>query len=425
MDAMTFKAIIQQLKSSNVRIINLLGGEPTVHPEFFSLVKVLKDEGMLWMMTTNGVKIGQAEAARLASYSPIAVAVSVDGFSPESHSFIRGYRLSSPLRAILNLIEAGIRVRVNVVLHRLNADPREVDLILSFAGDLGVSETSFGMMKSLSASLWEQYLDWAPTGEQILALVKRFPGIIGGSSCQPGSASAWINVDGTVCPCTAWAFTDLFSNNRKMPASSFEDGWLNGEEMERVRRWSSTHCLYVDSCRLRELAGCIQCQGMAYQFFGDATAPHPWCVEYEDSLGLLKDDRLKNYHKRLDSLRILKTEASVRRSTKNLPRVPVHSGIATDPRIRTPIKIKGDAVLALSEHALIQDVSWAPPVVVNPWTKTTVKLPSQGTAAILRAVDGKRTAEEIAALFAMDEGTEEKLLELFEKLYILGIVDLL
>jgi hypothetical protein len=89
------------------------GGEPTIHPQFFELVDVLKKAGMgtIWVYT-NGRRIARdpAFAARLADEN-LYVVLQWDGFSDEICRRLRGRPLMEEKRqALQNLLAGGARL---------------------------------------------------------------------------------------------------------------------------------------------------------------------------------------------------------------------------------------------------------------------------------------------------------------------------
>ncbi len=89
------------------------GGEPTIHPQFFKLVDVLKRAGMgtIWVYT-NGCKIARdpAFAARLADEN-LYVVLQWDGFSDEIYRLLRGRPLiEEKERGLRNLRAGGARL---------------------------------------------------------------------------------------------------------------------------------------------------------------------------------------------------------------------------------------------------------------------------------------------------------------------------
>ena len=92
--------------------INLTGGEPLFHPDFFALAREIRRRGMALGVLTNGTLIDGATADRLAALDPVFVQISLDG-TRRIHDAVRGEGAYD--RAMLGVGELKRRgVRVNV-----------------------------------------------------------------------------------------------------------------------------------------------------------------------------------------------------------------------------------------------------------------------------------------------------------------------
>ena len=92
--------------------INLTGGEPLLHPDFFLLAEEIRRRGHRLGVLTNGTLIGGDTAARLASLRPAFVQVSLDG-TEAVHDSIRG---KGSFARALSGIDALKRSRVKVLV---------------------------------------------------------------------------------------------------------------------------------------------------------------------------------------------------------------------------------------------------------------------------------------------------------------------
>ena len=100
---------LHQLKGQ----INLTGGEPLVHPDFYDLAYEIRKRGMNLAVLTNGTLITPDLARRIALLRPLFVQVSLDG-TGRTHDRIRGKgSYQSALRGIDMLKDAGIHVLVS------------------------------------------------------------------------------------------------------------------------------------------------------------------------------------------------------------------------------------------------------------------------------------------------------------------------
>jgi len=110
------------------QIIQLSGGEPTIHPEFFQILDIAKTKPIKHLMiNTNGVKIAHDKAfsQRLAQYMPgIEVYLQFDSFKPEALQELRGADLRDVReKAIARLNEYNISTTLVVTVKKgLNDD---------------------------------------------------------------------------------------------------------------------------------------------------------------------------------------------------------------------------------------------------------------------------------------------------------------
>ena len=100
--------------------VNLTGGEPLLHPDFFDLCAEIRRRGWRLGVLTNGTLIDDDTARRLAGLSPVFVQVSLDG-TRRVHDAIRGEgAFNRALSGIDRLKAQGIRVLVSFTAQRRN-----------------------------------------------------------------------------------------------------------------------------------------------------------------------------------------------------------------------------------------------------------------------------------------------------------------
>lgn len=118
-------------------VMQLSGGEPTLHPQFWEILDAAKARPIKHVMVnTNGIVIAQdpAFAQRLAGYAPgIEVYLQFDSLRADVHKALRGADLTRIRRqALENLNAAGLSTTLVVTLKKgLNDD--EIGPIIDFA----------------------------------------------------------------------------------------------------------------------------------------------------------------------------------------------------------------------------------------------------------------------------------------------------
>ncbi|HEY9258194.1 radical SAM protein [Chitinophaga sp.] len=118
-------------------VIQLSGGEPTIHPQFFEILDIAKTKPIRHLMiNTNGVRIAKDKefTARLATYQPdFEVYLQFDSFKPEVLERMRGKDLTDVRKqAIENLNEAGLSTTLVVTLQKGQNDD-EMGAIIDYA----------------------------------------------------------------------------------------------------------------------------------------------------------------------------------------------------------------------------------------------------------------------------------------------------
>ncbi len=118
-------------------VVQLSGGEPTIHPEFFEILDIAKTKPIKHLMVnTNGVRIANDPefAERLAGYMPdFEVYLQFDSFKPEALARLRGKDLTDVRKKAIGRLNAlNLSTTLVVTLQRgLNDD--EIGAIVDYA----------------------------------------------------------------------------------------------------------------------------------------------------------------------------------------------------------------------------------------------------------------------------------------------------
>ncbi len=119
------------------QIIQLSGGEPTIHPEFFAIMDLVKSKPIKHLMiNTNGVRIAKDKTFchRLSQYKPgIEIYLQFDSFEAEALQDLRGADLREVRKnAIANLNEFNISTTLVVTLKK-GLNDGEIGKIIDYA----------------------------------------------------------------------------------------------------------------------------------------------------------------------------------------------------------------------------------------------------------------------------------------------------
>ncbi len=250
-------------------------------------------------MLTNGILVDDLKAKRLYKADVKGVQVSIEG--PEKiHELIRGKNsFSASLQGVKHLLDAGLKVALNVTISRLNAEYL-VDMVkLSY--NLGVHRLGFSRLvpSGRGISLIKEMLKAKTvkdlykkvfsidlnngleivTGDPIASQFRNNPlnidlGDIPLGGCAAGISGLTIMPDGTVVPCRRLPIS--IGNVRK---DSLREIWSMSNVLNDLRN----RVKYKGKCgSCKKWANCRGCRAIAYSYSmakgkGDLLAPDPQC----------------------------------------------------------------------------------------------------------------------------------------------------
>src|SRR5690349_16942130 len=116
--------VIDELEAMQVFYVNIGGGEPTVRRDFWEILDYATAHDVGVKFSTNGSRITEQAAARVAANDYIDVQISLDGASADVNDAIRGPgSFQTAIRALERLAEAGApSFKISVVITRENID---------------------------------------------------------------------------------------------------------------------------------------------------------------------------------------------------------------------------------------------------------------------------------------------------------------
>ncbi|MET9327621.1 mycofactocin radical SAM maturase [Tsukamurella sp. NPDC003166] len=298
------KAIIDELQRMQVFYVNIGGGEPTVRPDFWELVDYATAHQVGVKFSTNGLRINEAVAQRLAASDYVDVQISLDGATAEVNDAVRGPgSFAMAVKALENLSAAGFRdAKISVVMTRHNV--AQLDEFKALADKYGATLRITRMRPSgRGADVWDdlhplpeqqrELYDWLVahgdgvlTGDSFFHL-SAFGGNDGAGAlpglnlCGAGRVVCLIDPVGDVYACP-FAIHENFLAGNVTADGGFQEVWQRSELFRSLREpqaaGACTQCSFFDSCR----GGC-----MAAKFFTGLPmdGPDPECVQgYGESL---------------------------------------------------------------------------------------------------------------------------------------------
>jgi radical SAM protein with 4Fe4S-binding SPASM domain len=121
--------------------VYLLGGEPTLHPQFEDVIRICRQRGFKVVVTSNGL-VPERTWTILRSNLVDSLSFSLDGSDSEHHDFMRGRNNFRQLeRSIEKAVDLGIQTRLIYTVSRANVD--DAFNAIEFADAKGISMISF------------------------------------------------------------------------------------------------------------------------------------------------------------------------------------------------------------------------------------------------------------------------------------------
>ena len=142
-----FEAAIFEAKPLGLNNVKLTGGEPLLHPNFTTLLEIIRREELCLTIETNGLLCTTEIAEEIAKSPNRFVSVSIDGADPTTHEWVRGVSGSFELalQAVNNLVSVGISPQIIFSVMPSNAD--HLGAVVCMAEDLGASSVKFNIVQ--------------------------------------------------------------------------------------------------------------------------------------------------------------------------------------------------------------------------------------------------------------------------------------
>ncbi len=294
LDAASWGRVFHEAAELGVLQVHLSGGEPASRRDLVEIVASAREAGLYTNLITSGIGLAAERLARLREIGLDHVQISIQDIEPDSADRIAGYRGAHVRKLALarEVVEAGLPLTINVVLHRANI--ARLPELVALAADLGAARVEIAHA---------QYYGWAlrnrgalmPTAAQVATSVtalEQMRGIYRGrltidavvpdyyarrpKPCMGGWGRRSLNVtpSGRVLPCHAAETIPglVFWSVREHGLAEI---WARSPAFQAFRGtdWMPEPCR---SCDRREIdfGGC-RCQALAIA--GDATATDPAC----------------------------------------------------------------------------------------------------------------------------------------------------
>ncbi|HDI02226.1 MAG TPA: radical SAM protein [Ignisphaera sp.] len=306
--------VVDELDRAGVAAIALSGGEPTIHPDYLTIIKDIASRGMYTAIATNGWRFADIDELKKAKEAGLRyVEVSIDSANPKKHDSFRGIEgsWSRAVKALENAVKLGISHAMATTLTRNNID--EIDDILDLAESIGVKRVVFFnfvpvgrgediahldldpiqreyVMRKLYREMKKRKLEIVTTAPQYGRVVIQLSGgreaapthfvargdpaitalaeFIGG--CGAGRIYAALQPEGTITPCV---FMPIPLGNIRN--TRFYSIWRNHPLLKKLRNKDLLKG-FCGRCPYRFVCG--GCRARAYAYLRDPLAPDPGCI---------------------------------------------------------------------------------------------------------------------------------------------------
>lgn len=307
--------IVDEIVAFAKPILILTGGEPMLHPDFFTIASYAAGKGLRVAVGSNGTLLDREMVARMKDVPISRLGVSLDFPVADLHDRFRGVpgAFEKAVKGIELARQAGIEVQVNCTITKRNA--QYVEDLLSFALSLGavafhpffLVPTGRGkelMEEELDGVEYERLLRWvyrkqkelgsrlffkptdAPHYMRVVLQERKkeagSDGLAGGShgaggelstltrGCLAGVGFCFISHRGKIQGC---GYLNVEAGDLR--ERSFEEIWQNSPLFQRLRNLSLLQGK-CGVCDFKEVCG--GCRARALETSGNYLAEEPYCV---------------------------------------------------------------------------------------------------------------------------------------------------
>lgn len=265
------KTVIDDLNRLGTKLITLMGGEPFLRKDWYTIAKYIREKKMNITIMSNGSLINEKIVKKLEKLQPYAMAISLDGGTAETHDKIRRVddSFNHCLESLKLLRNAGIQTSVVTTVHKQNVKelPLIRDLLLNkgiawqiqmctpvgrFPRDLMLSKKEFYATALFIASTRRKYnrkqlpiMGAHNFGyhSEYMPNIMLFPW----TGCQAGISTLGIQSDGGIQGCLSLPDNYVEGNIRQQRIT---DIWNNSNSFSYNRK-----------CNPKEMNGeCAQCK---------------------------------------------------------------------------------------------------------------------------------------------------------------------
>ncbi len=189
--------LAEELADFGVENVAFSGGEPLLHPDFFTIAEKVRKLGMTIQVATNGTLVTPQVAQDLMDLDA-QVQVSLDGSTPNIHDVLRPGQKAfmRSMAGIRALIAAGHEVTIGTVLSSLNI--MDVPAIISLTDKLGAA--AFRLIPFVPKGRGEFHKDMEVPREQVKEVIRYLHEMRGKTRLNIAPLEFEEMLNGGVCP---------------------------------------------------------------------------------------------------------------------------------------------------------------------------------------------------------------------------------
>ena len=174
LDGAEVMQLVDEIVRNEVPYVMLCGGEPLVHPHFFSIAEALGLAGVQLKVESNGQRLDAQVAERLGRLPVRSVQISLDADTQPAFELQRpGGSLAKAHAACRAVRAAGLPLEVTFAPTRLNI--HEISAVIERARNLGAFRFNTGKLMRIgtAARLWERLVPTSEQYREFFAVVER------------------------------------------------------------------------------------------------------------------------------------------------------------------------------------------------------------------------------------------------------------
>ncbi|QTA79260.1 SynChlorMet cassette radical SAM/SPASM protein [Desulfonema limicola] len=150
LDVKLFEQALNEAVPLGLTSVKLTGGEPLMHPEFFDILKIIKNKNLALVIETNGILCTPGTASKIAQLPVQSVSVSIDSPDPKTHDKIRGVAgaFEKSCKAVKNLSTCSIHPQIIMSLMSWNI--HQIEEMVRLGEKLGASSIKFNIVQPVA-----------------------------------------------------------------------------------------------------------------------------------------------------------------------------------------------------------------------------------------------------------------------------------